>query len=108
MDVLSVVTERPTMTTDAQLGTVTIVTMRPWQIILVRAARCYVQTLVGLLTAVGTGLAKDIGVTLSAPDFAQTLLTCAGIALAPAIISLLQNSLELLAKLDATAPAMRA
>jgi hypothetical protein len=41
-------------------------------------------------------------------DFGQLLLTCASLAVAPAAISLIQNLIELLAKLDATNPELRA
>jgi len=104
----TVVTERPEMTTDKELNSVTVISMPPWKIAGVRALRVYIQTLVGLLIATGTGAAAAVGVTMSAGDFAHTLLVCGSIAVAPAAISLLQNIAELLAKLDATNPGLRA
>jgi hypothetical protein len=104
----TVVTERAEMKTDRQLDSVTVVSMPPWKITLVRAVRVYLQTLLALLTVAGSGAASAIGVTLTAPDFWHVLLACASIAVAPAAISLIQNSIELLAKLDATNPSLRA
>ena len=104
----TLVTERPQMTTEKQLNSVTIVALAPWKIAGIRALRVYLQTLVGLLLATGTGAAAAVGVTMSAGDFGHDLLVCASISIAPAAISLLQNIIELLAKLDATNPGLRA
>ena len=94
----SVVTDRP--------GTierpVIPVFLQPVQIILIRAARTYLQSLLGMLTAmVGTQL-------IPYSSFADLFLKAAGLAVAPMAFSLLQNILELLAQLDKTNPAMRA
>lgn len=104
----TVVTERPEMTTDRQLNSVTVVSMPPWKIVLVRTTRVYLMTLVGLLTVTGTPFGSAVGLTLSAPDFFGWLLTCASVSVGPAVISLIQNAIELLAKLDATNPGLRA
>jgi len=104
----TVVTERAAMTTDKQLNSVTVVSMPPWKIVLVRATRVYLMTLVGLLTVTGTPLGASVGLSLAAPDFFSWLVTCASVSVAPAVISLIQNAAELLAKLDATNPTLRA
>jgi hypothetical protein len=106
-DTLTVVTERTGMVTDHQAAGVSVVLMAPWQIILVRALRVYLQTLVGLLTALGTGAAATVGVSLSVGDFWHLLLASASIAVAPSVMSVLLNTIELLAKIDATNPQLR-
>lgn len=107
-DVTTVVTARAETTTDAQLAKVTVITMPPWKIVLVRAARVYIQTLVATIGAFLTPLGSVLGVSLSATDFLHTMLTCAGIAVGPAIMSILMNCLELLKKWDESHPMMRA
>ena len=107
-DTLTVVTERPTMTTDKELNSVTVIPMKPWQIVMVRTVRVYLMTLVGLLTVTGTPIGSSVGLTLTATAFWPWLVTCASVSVAPAVIALLQNAIELLAKLDATNPTLRA
>jgi hypothetical protein len=108
MDVKTLVTQRSDMLTDAQISAVQIVTVPWWKIILIRASRSYLQSLVGLLTVTGTPLGAAVGFTLEAPDFMTWLVKCASIALAPGVIALLMNALELLNKLDASHPELRA
>lgn len=107
-DTKTVVTERPAMVTEKQLNSVTVISMPPWKIALVRCARVYLQSLVGFLLAAGTGLTAAVGLTMPVGDFGKLLVTCASLAIAPAAISLIQNVIELLAKLDATNPTLRA
>jgi len=76
--------------------------------VLSRVGRSYLQSLVGLLTVTGSPLGAAVGLTLEAPDFVTWFVKCASIALAPAVISLIQNTLELLNKLDASHPELRA
>lgn len=104
----TVVTARTEMTTDKELASVTVVTMPGWQIALVRCCRVYLQSLVGFLLATGSGLTAAAGVTMPATDFYHVLVISASMAVAPATISLIQNVIELLAKLDATNPTLRA
>ena len=104
----TIVTERVGMTTDKQQNAVTIVGMPPWQIVAVRAARVYLMTLVGLLTVTGSPIGSAAGLTLTVNEFFPWLMTCASVSVAPAVVSLLQNAIELLAKLDATNPGLRA
>ena len=107
-DTATVVTARLGMLTDTQLRSVTIIPMSPWTIALVRGCRVYLQSLVGFLLATRSGLSAAAGLTMPAQDFAQQLLMCASLAVAPATVSLIQNVLELLAKMDSTNPTWRA
>ena len=108
----TVVTERATMATDREIASVTVVTMPAWQIALVRCCRVYLQALLGFLTATGTGLAgavaTAVGTPIPAMDFWHMLVFSASLAVAPATVSLIQNVIELLAKIDATNPGLRA
>jgi len=104
----TVITARADVSTDHQLSKVVIVLMPPLRIIAVRASRVYLQTLLGLLGAFGLGAAADLGVTMAPGTFWHTLMTCAGLALAPAVMSILQNTAELLARVDTNLPQMRA
>ena len=104
----TIVTARADTLTDHHLAAVVIVVMAPLKIIAVRALRVYLQTLIGLLGAFGIGVASEVGVTMTAGNFWHTLVACGSLALAPAIMSILQNTLELLAKVDATLPQVRA
>lgn len=84
-----------------------LVALAPWKIVLVRALRSYLQSLGGLLTVTGSPIGAAVGLTLEAPDFVTWFLKCASIALAPAVISVIQNTLELLKKVDETNPGFR-
>ena len=79
-----------------------------WQQALIRGGRVYLQSLVGFLLAAGTGAAAAVGVNLPVGDFGKLLLSAGSMAVAPAVISLLQNSIEILTKLDSSNPQVRA
>lgn len=65
---------------------------------LTRIARVYINAIVGMLSVVLGNLAPGY---LTPPDeFGQKFLLAAGLALAPAAITLLTNAAEVLAKLD--------
>lgn len=87
---------------------VEVVALQWWKQALIRGSRVYLQSLVGFLVAAGTGAASAVGVNLPVGDFGQLLLSSASLAIAPAVISLLQNSVEILTRLDTTTPEMRA
>ena len=87
---------------------VEVVMMRWWTQAMIRGSRVYLQNLVGFLLATGSGAAAAVGVSLPAMDFYHVLLASSSLALAPAVIAVLQNAVEILSKLDATAPRMRA
>ena len=73
----------------------------------VRVLRTYLQSLVGSLLAVGSGAAEAVGIHIPIKDFGDLLMTSAGLAVAPAVMSLLQNAIEILTKLDQTNPQAR-
>jgi hypothetical protein len=104
---LTVVTARAG-NTDAKIASTIIVLMQPWKIVAVRAARVYVQSLAGLLTTFLSGAAHAAGITTTASDFYGMFVTCAGMAVAPAVMSALWNTVELLNKWDETSPQLRA
>ncbi len=74
----------------------------------VRAARTFLQSLLGFVVAIGSGAAAGAGIHIPAQDFLTLLISSASLAVAPTIISVLQNSIELLSKLDANTPSLRA
>lgn len=82
---------------------VTVIT--PLVAILIRAAKAYIQTLVGLLAAGGLGMASS---TLPAGDFAHTLKVCAGLSVASGVMSLLTNVSVLLTALGDKYPILKA
>ena len=104
----TVITARADVKSDAQQASIKLVTMPAWKIALVRCCRVYLQSLVGFLLATGTGIGEAAGLTMPAQDFYHILATSASLAVAPAAISLIQNIVELLAKIDATNPTFRA
>lgn len=80
-----------------------------WRVILVRGARTYLQTILGLVVV---GLVVPAGVVAGDPralgaSFGSVLVYALVAGLAPLTISLLQNALELLASLDTRAPELR-
>ncbi len=89
---------------------VQVVTMSVWRQVAIRSLRAYVQNLLGFILAVGTGAAAASGVGLNMPaaNFGNLLLASAGLALGPTVICMLQNTLEILTKLDVTNPEIRA
>lgn len=74
----------------------------------IRVLRTYLQSLVGFVLAVGSGAAGGVGINIQVGDFGDLMLKSAGLAVAPAVMSLLQNSIEILSKLDQTNPQVRA
>lgn len=107
-EIKTVVTERTNLLTEKQLDKVEIIPMPWWKIVLVRAGRVYLMSVVGLLGSVGTGAAAASGMQMPVGDFSRLFLACAGASLGPAVISLLTNGAELLAKLDQSHPSLRA
>ena len=73
----------------------------PMMIVLVRATRVFLQTLLGLVTA-GTVVPN----VLPAGDFMHLVGLSASLALAPAGISVVQSLIELLTKLDQAYPTL--
>ena len=73
---------------------------------LIRTVRTYLQALVGFLVAGGVGaadpidLAQAVGVQMPTNAFFGLLISAAGLAVAPAVVSFIQNMIELLTALD--------
>lgn len=88
-----------TLITPVGQPNVTLKIVQPVTIIAVRAFRTFLQTLLGLLTA---GLISPS--TLGASDFLHLLGMCASLSLAPAIICIIQNMIELAARFDQSHP----
>ena len=106
-EIKTVVTERDKMTTQRQMDAVTVVAMPWWQIVGVRGLRVYLQGLVGFLTANTTGATEALtGIPVG--DFGNQVVIAASLAVAPSVLSLLTNIIELLAKLDQSHPTLRA
>lgn len=92
--------DRSILTTPEGKEDLQVVTMTWWKQAAIRTARTYLQGLVGFLVAAGSGAAGALGIQLPVHDFADLLLTSASLAVAPAVIALLQNAVEILGKLD--------
>lgn len=75
--------------------------VQPLAIIVIRALRVFLQTLLGLLTA-GMVAPK----ALPASDFWHLLILCASLSAAPAGVCVIQNAIELLGKLDQAYPTL--
>lgn len=75
--------------------------IQPIRIILIRATRVYLQTLLGLVVA---GMAAPTA--LPAKDFLHLVLLCMSLSVASSVVSLLQNSVELFNKLDQKYPSL--
>ena len=83
------------------------VTVQTWYAQMgIRALRTYLQSLVGFLLVVMSGVGEKAG--LPAQDFLNALLTAGSLSLAPAAIALIQNAIELLARMDSSNPTLRA
>ena len=90
------------------LANVEIVTLSVWAQIGVRCLRTFVQSLLGFIVAVGSGAAGGVGINIPAQDFITLIISSASLSVAPAVICLLQNAVEMLSRLDVTNPAIRA
>jgi hypothetical protein len=90
-----------TIITKAGEANIVVKVVQPLVIVLVRAMRVFLQTLLGLLTA---GLVTPKA--LPAADFIHLLGLCAGLSLAPAVVCVIQNAIELLGKLDQSFPTL--
>ena len=87
---------------------VEVIAVTWWAQVLIRVARTYLQSLVGFVLAVESGAAAGVGLSMPANDFVERLIVAASMAAAPAAMALLQNAIEILSRLDRSAPQMRA
>jgi hypothetical protein len=77
----------------------------PWyRIVAVRSGRVYVQSLISFLTIAPAAVAAGV----LPREFAISLQNAALLAVGPAVLSILQNTAELLARLDESHPKLRA
>jgi hypothetical protein len=83
---------------------IVITVITPLVAILVRAAKAYLQTLLGLLSASAFGMAATV---LPAGDFLHTLTICAGLSVASGVMSLLTNVSVLLTALGDRFPILK-
>ena len=112
--ITTVMTERTEPGPSANMNAVTrasepdvkIIALPWWQMIGVRVARNYLQGLLGFLTAGAMGIDDALGVPMSA--FGNAFVASASLAVAPAVVCLIQNALEILTKIDITQPQIRA
>jgi hypothetical protein len=103
---------RKTATSDGKIGVaglekgtpVVVRTMPIWQLVLIRVARTYISTFLGMLTIDSTGLVdiQVLGNTWNA------IGTTALISLAPTLVSLLHNAADFLMEIDVKNPGWRA
>lgn len=85
--------------TPAGMPNVVVKAVHPAYRILIRVARIYVFSLLGMLTVVGLNVAPDI---ITPPDeFLAKLQAAVGLALAPSFYQLIVNLGEWLTKADA-------
>jgi hypothetical protein len=95
--------DKAVLETRAGVDDVKVVAVPWYKLVLVRVARTYLQGLLGFLVAGMSGATN-----VPAGDFGQLIINAAGLALAPAAVSLIQNAIEILSKLDVSAPTLRA
>jgi hypothetical protein len=82
-----------------------VVQPMPWyRIVLIRAGRVYMQSLISFLTVAQVGAATGV----LPLEFAMSLQSAALLAIGPAVMSILQNTAELLVRLDESHPQLRA
>jgi hypothetical protein len=89
----------PPLTAYADHAHVIVRVIQPLTIVFVRALRTFLQTLLGTLTAGMMGV-------MPATDFLHLLKVCASISVASGVVSLLQNTIELLGKFDQSHPTL--
>ena len=96
--------------TDAGQPDIVLKVMSPLAQTLVRGLRTYIQSLVGMLTLLlaGRPVLENVGIIVPAGDFWSALVAAASIAIAPTVVSLLQNFAELLGRFDELFPKSRA
>lgn len=88
----------------SDVAPVQVVTMPAWQMIAIRAARTYIQCLIGFLGA--TPAATALGIPL--PQFGNQFVVAASLAVAPTVVAILMNLAEVLTNLDVSQPSLRA
>jgi hypothetical protein len=82
-----------------------VVVQRWWMQVIVRVARTYLQNLLGTYLTLASGLPEKLGLKLD--EFGSIFVMAASFAVAPAVVSLIQNTIELLSSWDLSNPKMR-
>jgi hypothetical protein len=95
---------RPEVAGQAPDEVVILQPMHPVALVGVRCARVYLQTILGLLSAGGLGVMPG----WTPGELASNVTQAALLSLAPVVFTFLQNTLELLARLDERRPEWRA
>ena len=91
----------------ASTGNVEVVPVSIIKQVIIRTLRTYFQSLLGFILASAVGVTGQV-LNIAPGNFGGLLWASAGLALAPATISLIQNLVEILTKLDTTNPTWRA
>lgn len=100
--------ENVVLRTQPGAADVQVVTMTWYGQVAIRVLRTYLQGLLGFILTLASPAGEAVGIKLPVMDFAGVLVTSASLAIAPAAISLLQNAIEILTKLDSSSPKLRA
>lgn len=87
------------LVTPAGMPNVVVKAVHPARRVLIRVARIYTYSLLGMLTVVGLNVAPEV-ITPPKEFFAKLVVAC-GLALAPSSIQLIVNLGEWLTKADA-------
>jgi hypothetical protein len=95
---------RPEVIKTDQWGGVQLQPMHPVALVAVRCTRVYLQTVLGLLSAGGLGMVPG----WTPGELASNVQSAAMLSMAPVVFTFLQNTLELLARIDERRPEWRA
>ena len=114
-DLKVLMTERPEGPTNESVlktpsgeANVEVLTMTWYSQTGIRVARTYLQGLLGFILTLATPAGEAVGIKLPVMDFTGVLVTSASLAVAPAVIALIQNAIEILTQLDTNSPKLRA
>lgn len=85
-----------------------LIRLTPLRIVLTRATRVYLMSLLAALALQGVTQVFDPANGMPVSQFLTVFINAASVAAGPAVVSALWNTVELLAKLDERAPELRA
>lgn len=96
------------VTQTASEPNVLVQTMTPLYAVFIRSLRVYAQTFMGLLSAMGLGAVDAVlQANVTPHDFLGKLQVAAWLALAPSMFTAVQNTAELIMRLDEKLPRIR-
>lgn len=101
MSEVAVTTTRKNKKRKKKIPDPTVVYMTAFKRILIRAAKTYLSTMIGVL---GYGVVGEVVPTLPLVEFSQNFLNAASISIAPTIANILLNTLIFVTKLDESLP----